>query len=243
MRTHDLMHTSVHAPWERHGAWHVAAHRRPYGHGAWHMAGHRHPRFGGLGDGWHTPAVTIEPAAGIKLARSEIEEVARQIRTRAPELAEELVPAAREAFDRTARTAQSLLPARRRKRQRWPLFVAAGLITLGVAVLIVRKAKARRSALPMSIDIDWEPDGPGRVSSEDLLVQRGASSTDQLTPRPPETVALDAASDAAAFDRDAELRAESEGMEAPEQPPPAGHPAGVGDAIEAADAETTGGAP
>jgi hypothetical protein len=249
------MHTRVQAPWDRRGAWHVAAHLHPYGHGAWHLAAHRHPYGHGawpvaghrfhprFGEGWHPSTAGFEPAAGIRLARTEIEQVARQIRTRAPELAEELVPAAREAFDRTARTAQTLLPERRRRRQRWPLLLVAGLVTLGVAALIVRKAKARRSALPMPISMDWEPSGPGRAGSEDLLVQRGANPEDELTPRHPANAARDAAAEAATFDRDAEDRAESEGMEAPEQPPPFAHPAGIGDAIETADAETPGGAP
>ena len=235
------MHASVHAPWDRHGAWHRAAHWHPHGHGSGHVAWHRQARFGG---GRHASSAGIEPAAGIKLARTEIEEIARQIRTKAPELAEDLLPAAREAFDRTARTVQTLLPGRRRRRQRWPLLLGAGLVTLGVAILVARKARARRSALPMPISMDWEPGGPGRSGSEDLLLQRGSRPPDQLTPRPSATPARDAAADAATFDRDAEERAESEGMEAPEQPPPTGHPPGVGDAVpEAADAEMPGGAP
>jgi len=149
-------------------------------------------------------------------------DVARQIRTSAADAAESL-PSGRDVLKHVP----NLVPPRRRRASRWPrVALAAAVVATVVGILAARAMRTRRSGLPMPIRSTWKAPGPARSTGSEADVPPGAGPAPALgspsmplspaaTQAPPDLPGLppDATNpDPATFDRDAELRAATEGM-------------------------------
>ena len=142
-------------------------------------------------------AQSMDPGSMLEQAKSDVADVARHLRTTAPEIADDLVstPAA------IRKSVLAALPTRRRRRSRWPFVVLGGVVAAAVLMLATQLVKRRHAAQSTDLDDRWQPTASG-FGSDGLHAPTGMAP--DVSPR----------SDT--LERDASLRADDEGMSSPE---------------------------
>lgn len=162
-----------------------AALRRPRDPGAWLAAAQSAAQ---------SAAESVDAGAALHQARADVAEVARHIRTTAPELVDDLASVKPAEIRKTVMAA---LPTRPRRRSRWPFLLFGTLALAAIAAVTAQLLMRRRSMLPMRLEDRWQPSMTGS----------GAMAT-----HPPSGVAPDVTTRPETLDRDASLRAADEGM-------------------------------
>lgn len=171
---------------------------------------------------------------------------AKAMRATAEAVPDELLPAGREAIRKSV---DKIVPGRRKRARRGRFGILAVLACTGLALLGVQMLLMRRSSLPMPRRRGWaqSPDGLGMggathavpvmdpAASQPGGIGRaqpiGTASRTGLAEgqRPPADVPPDATTEPSTFDRDAGIRAATEGMVPPDRPLHGSPPSEVAD--------------
>jgi hypothetical protein len=158
----------------------------------------------------NTASVRAEAARQIRANASAVRSNAAAVRANASAMPDELLAASPDAIRKSV---EKLVPGRRKRARRRPLFgLLAVLAVAGLALLGVRMLMVRRASLPMPRRKGWDRSPDGSMTGQSTPSQAGGSQGKH----PPADVPPDLSTEPATFDRDAGIRAATEGMEPPE---------------------------
>lgn len=154
-------------------------------------------------------------AAASADAKRQVRRNVKALRANASAVPDDLLPAGRDAIRKSLDT---LVPGRRKRARRGLLFRALAVLAVtGLALLGVQMLMMRRSGRSMRRK-DWarSPEGPltgQTVVADSLGISSSFTETGSAGQRPPVDLLPDAATEPATFDRDAGIRAATEGMQ------------------------------
>lgn len=172
----------------------------------------------------------------IPMGRDAVRNSVKSVKA-AQKSAQKSVKSAQKSVEKSLESAQKLAPVEsvqklmpsRRRRRRGPVFgLVAALLGVGVLFLATQML-LRRPALPMRLSRGWTPGRRTSWPPTDDGVSEPVALATPATLRPPEALPADATTEPATFDRDAGIRAATEGMVPPEPMTPESSPSRISD--------------